>query len=162
VSCENGTYWHVLDSRSAIPNRRSTARIRPCFATRVQIVRFIQTACPRLGRTLSASFGGGLCLTLVPLGMDAKGFASVVYGLLVLTAGLAASERLFALIALTVVVSIVAHSSTDVLIARWFRNDAGDGDGRPAGGADAQGGQEQRPAGQSGEVDPVPPGGSAQ
>ncbi|MDM4718505.1 cation:proton antiporter [Micromonospora sp. WMMA1363] len=49
-----------------------------------------------------------------------KGFASVVYGLLVLQAGIAASDEVFHLVALTVVLSILAHSSTDVVIARIF------------------------------------------
>ncbi|WP_309227328.1 cation:proton antiporter [Micromonospora thermarum] len=49
-----------------------------------------------------------------------KGFASVVYGLLVLQAGIAAGDEVFHLVALTVVLSILAHSSTDVVIARVF------------------------------------------
>ena len=49
-----------------------------------------------------------------------KGFASVVYGLLILESAAPASGELFHLVALVVVASIIAHSSTDVLIARWF------------------------------------------
>ncbi len=49
-----------------------------------------------------------------------KGFASVVYGLLVLESRTGRAEQLFALVAVAVTASIVAHSSTDVLIARWF------------------------------------------
>jgi NhaP-type Na+/H+ or K+/H+ antiporter len=49
-----------------------------------------------------------------------KGFASVVYGLLVLASGIPAAEEIFNLVALTIVLSIVAHSSTDVLVARSF------------------------------------------
>lgn len=49
-----------------------------------------------------------------------KGFASVVYGLIVLEAGIAASEEIFTLVAVTIVLSILAHSSTDVVVARWF------------------------------------------
>jgi len=49
-----------------------------------------------------------------------KGFASVVYGLLVLASGIAAAEEVFALVALTIVLSIVLHSSTDVIVARGF------------------------------------------
>jgi NhaP-type Na+/H+ or K+/H+ antiporter len=56
-----------------------------------------------------------------------KGFASVVYGLLVLEAHVPRSEELFHLTALVVVVSIAAHSSTDVVVARWFEP----GRGRP-------------------------------
>jgi NhaP-type Na+/H+ and K+/H+ antiporter len=49
-----------------------------------------------------------------------KGFASVVYGLLVLHAAFEASDLLFHLIAVTVALSILLHSSTDVLVARGF------------------------------------------
>lgn len=54
-----------------------------------------------------------------------KGFASLVYGLLILKSGVSASSELFHLVALVVVVSIVAHSSTDVVIARWFEPGGG-------------------------------------
>ncbi|PRY20162.1 cation:proton antiporter [Pseudosporangium ferrugineum] len=49
-----------------------------------------------------------------------KGFASVVYGLLVLESGIAQANEIFHLVALTIVVSIVLHSSTDVVVAREF------------------------------------------
>ncbi|QBI54990.1 cation:proton antiporter domain-containing protein [Streptomonospora litoralis] len=49
-----------------------------------------------------------------------KGFASVVYGLLVLESDLSRSDELFHLAALAIVISILAHSSTDVLVARRF------------------------------------------
>lgn len=49
-----------------------------------------------------------------------KGFASVVYGLLVLESGVAIGEEVFALVAVTIVLSILAHSSTDVPVAKWF------------------------------------------
>jgi NhaP-type Na+/H+ or K+/H+ antiporter len=51
-----------------------------------------------------------------------KGFASVVYGLLILNAGVERADLAFHLIALVTVMSIVAHSSTDVPMARWFRH----------------------------------------
>ncbi|GAA2173393.1 cation:proton antiporter [Arthrobacter parietis] len=47
-----------------------------------------------------------------------KGFASVVYGLLVLQSGIELADQLFHLAALAIVLSILAHSSTDVLIAK--------------------------------------------
>ncbi len=50
-----------------------------------------------------------------------KGFASVVYGLLVLESGVNLSGEMFHLIALVVVASILLHSSTDVVVARQFR-----------------------------------------
>ncbi|WP_435769932.1 cation:proton antiporter [Nocardioides sp. SYSU DS0651] len=49
-----------------------------------------------------------------------KGFASVVYGLLVLESGIDLADELFHLTALTVSLSILAHSSTDVVVARQF------------------------------------------
>lgn len=52
-----------------------------------------------------------------------KGFASVVYGLLILRSGHAMGDQIFHLIAIVIVGSIVAHSSTDVLLARWFREE---------------------------------------
>lgn len=51
-----------------------------------------------------------------------KGFASVVYGLLVLESGVQGSDELFHLVALVILLSILAHSSTDVLVARQFGN----------------------------------------
>ena len=49
-----------------------------------------------------------------------KGFAAVVYGLLVLESQIPAADEVFHLVAITIVLSILAHSSTDVLVARWF------------------------------------------
>lgn len=49
-----------------------------------------------------------------------KGFASVVYGLLVLESGIAEAGQIFGLVAVTIVGSILAHSSTDIVVARWF------------------------------------------
>jgi NhaP-type Na+/H+ or K+/H+ antiporter len=62
-----------------------------------------------------------------------KGFASVVYGLLVLESGIDGAAQLYHLIAVVIVLSILAHSSTDVLVARWF-DDAEAGADQP--GAD--------------------------
>ena len=53
-----------------------------------------------------------------------KGFASVVYGLLVLEAGITDSDSVFHLVALTIVISILLHSSTDVIVARAFDDEA--------------------------------------
>jgi sodium/hydrogen antiporter len=49
-----------------------------------------------------------------------KGFASVVYGLLVLQSGIPEAEEAYTLIAVCIAFSIIAHSSTDVPIARMF------------------------------------------
>lgn len=49
-----------------------------------------------------------------------RGFASVVFGLIILDSNIAEANRLFHLIALVVAASIVAHSSTDVILARWL------------------------------------------
>jgi len=50
-----------------------------------------------------------------------KGFASIFFGLLILRSGAEQADRIFDLLALAVTVSVLAHSSTDVLFARWFR-----------------------------------------
>ena len=51
-----------------------------------------------------------------------KGFASVVYGLLVIESGIPAADEVFHLVALTIVLSILAHSSTDIVVARSFES----------------------------------------
>ncbi len=53
-----------------------------------------------------------------------KGFASVVYGLLVLDSAITAADEIFHLVALTIVLSILLHSSTDVVVARAFDDEA--------------------------------------
>ncbi len=59
---------------------------------------------------------------LVAAWFGPKGFASVVYGLFALySLGDARGSGMFHLIALTIALSILAHSSTDVPVARWFR-----------------------------------------
>jgi NhaP-type Na+/H+ or K+/H+ antiporter len=50
-----------------------------------------------------------------------KGFASLLFGFLVLNSGVQNAARMAQLIGLVVLVSIVAHSSTDVMIARSFK-----------------------------------------
>jgi sodium/hydrogen antiporter len=55
-----------------------------------------------------------------------KGFASVVYGLLLLAAAIPHADALFHLVAVVVGLSILAHSSTDVVVASWFRRSEGD------------------------------------
>ncbi|HVP30669.1 MAG TPA: cation:proton antiporter [Myxococcota bacterium] len=50
-----------------------------------------------------------------------KGFASVVYALLILRAGTPHAAEIYHVSAMVIAASIVAHSSTDVVIARRFR-----------------------------------------
>ncbi len=49
-----------------------------------------------------------------------KGFASVVYGLLVLHSGIPQAQEVYQLVAVSIGLSIIAHSSTDVPVARLF------------------------------------------
>jgi NhaP-type Na+/H+ or K+/H+ antiporter len=63
-----------------------------------------------------------------------KGFASVAYGLIILHGGISHGSLLFDVIALVTAISIVAHSSTDVLVARWFRRLREEGTGGEASG----------------------------
>lgn len=56
-----------------------------------------------------------------------KGFASVVYGLLVLGSGVPRAAEVFNLVAITIVLSIVAHSTTDVPVAKKLRMDTPSG-----------------------------------
>ena len=67
-----------------------------------------RTQLPRRERVTAAWFGP-------------KGFASVVYGLLALQSGIADRELVFDLVAVTIALSIVLHSSTDVPVARMLR-----------------------------------------
>jgi NhaP-type Na+/H+ or K+/H+ antiporter len=52
-----------------------------------------------------------------------KGFASVVYGLLVLESGIDRSGEIFHLAALVIFLSILAHSSTDVFVAKTLEEE---------------------------------------
>ncbi len=49
-----------------------------------------------------------------------KGFASVVYGVMVFRSSVPDGERLFMIISLVIAGSMVVHSSTDHLVVRWF------------------------------------------
>jgi sodium/hydrogen antiporter len=48
-----------------------------------------------------------------------RGFSSVFFALLIVGAGVPGSARIFQLMAVVIAASIVLHSSTDVLVARW-------------------------------------------
>ncbi|MFT3916850.1 MAG: cation:proton antiporter [Anaeromyxobacteraceae bacterium] len=54
-----------------------------------------------------------------------RGFASVVYGLLVAGGGSPAAGRAFLLVALTTALSMLLHSSSDVVLVRWLRRSLG-------------------------------------
>ncbi len=72
---------------------------------------------------LAASFLGsrlGMREQAAAMWFGPKGFASVVYGLIVLESGIERADQLFHLVALVIVLSIVAHSSTDVVVAKQF------------------------------------------
>lgn len=66
--------------------------------------------------------GSGLSMReqLAAMWFGPKGFASVVYVLVVVTAGIPEGDLIFHLVALTIALSIIAHSSTDVVVARSF------------------------------------------
>ena len=49
-----------------------------------------------------------------------KGFASVAYAVIVSVSDMPGDDKVLALAALTVLVSVIAHSSTDVIVARWI------------------------------------------
>ena len=72
------------------------------------LLSLLRTTLPAQQRWVAAWFGP-------------KGFASVVYGLLVLQAGLPTGDHVFDLVAITIALSIVLHSSTDVPIAKALR-----------------------------------------
>ena len=67
----------------------------------------------------------------VALWFGPKGFSSVLYGILVLGANLPRSTEMFHLIAIVIGGSIIAHSSTDVPIARWFERAEPEAGSRP-------------------------------
>ncbi|PPJ18793.1 cation:proton antiporter [Nocardia nova] len=72
-----------------------------------------------------------------------KGFASVIYGLLALQSGIPDSEKVFDLVAVTIALSIIAHSSTDVPVARLLRVEPMDAlpSGKPSDSANASRGR---------------------
>jgi sodium/hydrogen antiporter len=68
----------------------------------------LRTRLPARERSVAAWFGP-------------KGFASVVYGLLAVQAGIPTGDHVFDLVAITIALSIVLHSSTDVPVAKALR-----------------------------------------
>jgi NhaP-type Na+/H+ or K+/H+ antiporter len=72
------------------------------------LLSLLRTSLPGRERAVAAWFGP-------------KGFASVVYGLLALQSATPDGEHVFDLVAITIALSIVLHSSTDVPVARALR-----------------------------------------
>ncbi len=87
----------------------------------------LRTTLPARERSVAAWFGP-------------KGFASVVYGLLAVQAGIPAGDHVFDLVAITIAMSIVLHSSTDVPVAKALRVEPPDNlpTGRPGAAGDHQ------------------------
>ena len=75
-----------------------------------------------LSLVLSLSGGSGLSRKelYAAAWFGPKGFASVVYGLLVLHSGIPQAQQAYELVAVCIGLSIVAHSSTDVPVAKLF------------------------------------------
>lgn len=72
------------------------------------LLSLLRTSLPGRERSVAAWFGP-------------KGFASVVYGLLAVQAGIPSGDHVFDLVAVTIALSIVLHSSTDVPVAKALR-----------------------------------------
>lgn len=53
-----------------------------------------------------------------------RGFSSVFFALLILHSSVPQADRVFRIMAVVIAASIVLHSSTDVIIARWFEKEA--------------------------------------
>lgn len=53
-----------------------------------------------------------------------KGFASVFFALMILKSGIPNADAAFRVLAVTIALSMVAHSSTDVLVAHWLTEDS--------------------------------------
>ncbi len=53
-----------------------------------------------------------------------RGFASMLYSIYVLKSGITIASGIFGVTAAVIVASVVAHSSTDILAVRWFRQAA--------------------------------------
>jgi NhaP-type Na+/H+ or K+/H+ antiporter len=74
-------------------------------------ISFIGSGTPR-SETLAAAWFGP------------KGFGSVVYNLMILEMGMDAAGAMAHLVGITIMLSILMYSSTDILVARWFRRRA--------------------------------------
>jgi sodium/hydrogen antiporter len=88
----------------------------------VYVLVFVMLFITRPGAIALALFGSALSWAeiLAAGWFGPKGFASAVLGLMILQAGIPEGDRIVRLIALVITGSIILHSSTDVLMARWF------------------------------------------
>jgi sodium/hydrogen antiporter len=96
----------------------------------------LRTQLPARERSVAAWFGP-------------KGFASVVYGLLAVQAGIPSGDHVFDLVAITIALSIVLHSSTDVPVAKALRVEPPDN--LPTGQPDPPTPDETQPASEDGQ-----------
>jgi len=71
---------------------------------------------------LVSLLGSGLSMReqVAAMWFGPKGFASVVYALIVLASGIEFADQIYQLVALVIALSILAHSSTDVIVAKQF------------------------------------------
>jgi NhaP-type Na+/H+ and K+/H+ antiporter len=95
---------------------------------------------PRTGALWLALLGGKIAWRdkLAAMWFGPRGFAAVVYGIVVLRSGVGGADEAFHLIALVVVASIIAHSSTDIVVARWLERNNRRGRHRPPAHSRAQ------------------------
>lgn len=100
------------------------AMISPAFLAEIPLRGYVFAL---LALVLARPLGLGIALLGCDIGrkekvaalwFGPKGFASVIYGLMILESGIQGADMSFHLIALVIAGSIVAHSSTDVLVAR--------------------------------------------
>lgn len=99
------------------------------------------TGLPRREKLVAAWFGP-------------KGFASVVYGLLVLHSGIPEGRGVFDLVAVTIALSIFLHSSSDVPVARAFGVEREIG-AEPDGGRSGPSPGRRRPEDEQGDTETV-------
>jgi NhaP-type Na+/H+ or K+/H+ antiporter len=98
--------------------------VTPSLLTQSLASWLFAAGCLLVARPLGAALALGWSLSRAELAAVAwfgpKGFSSVVFALMTLGAGLPDGGRLFQLAALVIALSMVAHSSTDFLVARSF------------------------------------------
>ena len=61
-----------------------------------------------------------------------RGFSTMLYSLLILSSGIASAQKLFHIIAVIIVASILVYSSSDPLVARLFQGERSTDGERPA------------------------------